>query len=109
MRAFHNVGCRNFGRIGQARYVQAMSWARPGALRATPLLLTLAAMPATRAGAAESRPALDLDHIAARDGGFVAPLAAGGEAKLTLDPDLQRAATKILASANPVRGGMVLI
>jgi peptidoglycan glycosyltransferase len=86
-----------------------MSWARPGALRATPLLLTLAAMPATRAGAAESRPALDLDHIAARDGGFVAPLAAGGEAKLTLDPDLQRAATKILASANPVRGGMVLI
>ncbi|MET0794425.1 MAG: penicillin-binding transpeptidase domain-containing protein, partial [Polyangiaceae bacterium] len=28
---------------------------------------------------------------------------------LTLDPDLQRAATKILAGANPVRGGMVVI
>jgi penicillin-binding protein A len=86
-----------------------MSWARSGALRATPLLLTLAAIPATRAGAAESRPALDLDRIAARDGRFVAPLSAGGEAKLTLDPDLQRAATKILAGANPVRGGMVVI
>ncbi|MES1177194.1 MAG: penicillin-binding transpeptidase domain-containing protein [Myxococcales bacterium] len=86
-----------------------MSWARSGALRAAPLLLTLAAIPATRAGAAESRPAIDLDRITARDGRFVAPLSAGGEAKLTLDPDLQRAATKILASANPVRGGLVLI
>lgn len=86
-----------------------MSWARSGALRATPLLLVMAAIPATQAGAAESRPALDLDHITARQGGFVAPLSAGGDARLTLDPDLQRAATKILAGANPVRGGMVLI
>ncbi|MEO6603668.1 MAG: penicillin-binding transpeptidase domain-containing protein [Polyangiaceae bacterium] len=86
-----------------------MSWARAGVLRAAPLLLTLAAIPATRAGAAESRPAIDLDRITARDGRFVAPLAAGGDAKLTLDPDLQRAATKILASASPVRGGMVVV
>jgi penicillin-binding protein A len=86
-----------------------MSWARSGALRAAPLLLTLGAIPATRAGAAEARPALDLERIAARDGRFVAPLATGGDAKLTLDPDLQRAATKILARANPVRGGMVVI
>ena len=86
-----------------------MSWARSGVLRAAPLLLALGAIPATRASAAEPRPALDLDRVAMRDGRFVAPLAAGGEAKLTLDPDLQRAATKILTGANPVRGGMVVI
>ena len=86
-----------------------MSWARTRALRAVPLLLTLAAVPATRAGAAEPRPALDLDRIAQRDGRWIAPLASGGEAALTLDSELQRAATKLLAAANPVRGGMVVL
>jgi cell division protein FtsI/penicillin-binding protein 2 len=47
--------------------------------------------------------------MAQRDGHWVAPLASGGEAALTLDPDLQRAATKLVAAANPVRGGMVLL
>ena len=86
-----------------------MSWARSRALRALPLLAILAALPVTRASATEPRPALDLDRMAQRDGRWVAPLAIGGEAPLTLDSELQRAATKILASANPVRGGMVVL
>jgi len=86
-----------------------MSWVRSRALRAVPLMATMAALPATRAGAAEPRPALDLDRIAQRDGRWVAPLASGGDARLTLDSDLQRAASKILAAANPVRGGMVML
>src|SRR6478609_1466341 len=86
-----------------------MSWVRSRALRALPLMALVAALPATRAGATEPRPPLDLDRIAQRDGRWVAPLAGGGDAVLTLDTDLQRAATKILASANPVRGGMVML
>jgi cell division protein FtsI/penicillin-binding protein 2 len=72
-------------------------------------MATLAALPATRAGAAEPRPALDLDRISQQGGRWVAPLASGGDAELTLDSDLQRAASKILAAANPVRGGMVVL
>ncbi len=86
-----------------------MSWVPSRALRAVPLMVTLAALPASRARATDSRPALDLDHMVQRDGRWVAPLASGGEAVLTLDAELQRTATKILASANPVRGGMVAI
>jgi cell division protein FtsI/penicillin-binding protein 2 len=47
--------------------------------------------------------------MAQRDGRWVAPLATGGDTLLTLDSELQRAASKILASANPVRGGMVVL
>ncbi len=86
-----------------------MSWARSGALGALPLMVALAVTPANRAGAAEPRPALDLDHITQRGDRYVAPLANGSEAKLTLDPELQQTATKILAGANPVRGGMVVL
>jgi len=86
-----------------------MGSARSRTLRALPLMATLAALPATRAGAAEPRPALDLDRISQQGGRWVAPLASGGDAVLTLDPELQRAATKILAAANPVRGGMVVL
>ncbi len=86
-----------------------MSWARCRARCALPLLALLAAIPATRAGAAEPRPAVDLEHMTQRGTHWVAPLAAGGEAALTLDPDLQQAALKILATANAVRGGLVVI
>jgi penicillin-binding protein A len=72
-------------------------------------MATLAALPATRAGAAEPSPALDLDRMTQRGGHWSAPLANGAEAMLTLDSDLQRAATKLLAAANPVRGGMVML
>ena len=47
--------------------------------------------------------------MAQRAGHWVAPLTAGGEAPLTLDPELQQAALKILSTANPVRGGMVVV
>ncbi|HEX2670899.1 MAG TPA: penicillin-binding transpeptidase domain-containing protein [Polyangiaceae bacterium] len=86
-----------------------MSWVRSRAGRALPLMALLAALPATRAGATEPRPPLDLDRMARRDGRWVAPLATGGDAVLTLDSDLQRAASKILTNANPVRGGMVVL
>src|SRR3954471_13421466 len=86
-----------------------MSWVRSRALRALPLMAILAALPLTRAGAAEPRPALDLDHMAQRDGHWIAPTGSGGDAILTLDSDLQRAANKLLTAANPVRGGMVVL
>lgn len=86
-----------------------MSWVSSRARRALPLMALLAALPATRASATEPRPALDLDRMAQRDGRWVAPLGSGGDALLTLDSDLQRAASKILAGANPVRGGMVVL
>ncbi len=40
---------------------------------------------------------------------FVAPLANGTEATLTIDPELQQVASKVLDTANAVRGGMVVI
>jgi penicillin-binding protein A len=86
-----------------------MGSARSRALRALPLMATLAALPATRARATEPRPALDLDRMSQQGGRWVAPLASGGDAVLTLDSELQRAATKILAAANPVRGGIVAL
>jgi len=86
-----------------------MSWARSRALSGLSLAAILAAIPATSSGAAEPRPALDLDRMAQRGARFVAPTAAGGEAVLTLDSELQQVAAKILDSANPVRGGMVVI
>ncbi len=86
----------------------------------------LTALPASSAGASEAsaelpaaparieprplpRSGLDLDHILQRGDHFVAALAAGGEARLTLDVSLQQAAMKILASASAVRGGMVVL
>jgi peptidoglycan glycosyltransferase len=44
-----------------------------------------------------------------RAGHWVAPLADSGEAMLTLDVELQQAASKLLSGANPVRGGMVVL
>ena len=86
-----------------------MSWARSRALSGLSLVAILAAVPATSSGAAEPRPALDLDRMVQRGARFVAPTAAGGEAVLTLDSELQQVAAKILDSANPVRGGLVVI
>jgi peptidoglycan glycosyltransferase len=89
-----------------------MIWARSSALgHASALMLaaSLAAIPATSARAAEPRPAIDLDHMAPHGGHWVAPLATGGDVQLTLDSELQQAATKILAGANAVRGGMVVL
>ncbi|HEX3854827.1 MAG TPA: penicillin-binding transpeptidase domain-containing protein [Polyangiaceae bacterium] len=89
-----------------------MIWARSSRLGSAPVLAlsaALAAIPATRARAAEPRSAIDLDHMVPHGDHWVAPLATGGDVQLTLDPELQQAALKILASANPVRGGMIVI
>jgi penicillin-binding protein A len=85
-----------------------MSWARSRAASALLLAACWAAVPASSA-AAEPRPALDLDHIVQRGSRFVAPTAAGSEAGLTLDADLQETALRVLDSANAVRGGIVVI
>ena len=86
-----------------------MSWARSRTFGGLSLVAALAGLPATGAGAAEPRPALDLDRMALRGSRFVAPTSSGGEAELTIDPELQQTAAKILDTANPVRGGMVVI
>jgi peptidoglycan glycosyltransferase len=85
-----------------------MSWALSRALFGLPLAAFLAAVPAS-SGAAETRPAFDLDRMAQRGARFVAPLASGAEAELTLDSELQQIANKVLDSANAVRGGMIVI
>ncbi len=85
-----------------------MSWARSRVLCGLLLAAAFAAVPAS-SGAAEPRPVVDLDRIALRGDHFVAPLASGNEAKLTLAPELQQVASKVLDSANAVRGGMVVI
>ena len=77
---------------------------------AHPVISALAAAPtAAIAATPAAAPALDLDHLAQRGGHWVAPTSGGGEALLTLDPSLQQAALKLLASANPVRGAMVVL
>ncbi len=98
-----------------------MSWARSSALGALPLVASLAAVPATSALAAEPRStteshaaaagssSLDLDHLTQRGGHWIAATTGGPDAELTLDPELQQAALKLLANANPVRGAMVVL
>ncbi len=108
-----------------------MSWARSGATCAwtvATLASSLSALPSNSAYASEPRPvdtrpgpapriaqilpprrSLDLSRILQRGDHFVAPLASGREERLTLDPFLQQAAMKILASASAVHGGMVVI
>jgi len=85
-----------------------MRWARSPALGGLFAIAALAAVPAS-SGATEVRPAIDLDRMALHGDHFVAPLANGSEARLTLDPELQQVASKVLESANAVRGGMVVI
>ncbi|HWZ90616.1 MAG TPA: penicillin-binding transpeptidase domain-containing protein [Polyangiaceae bacterium] len=86
-----------------------MTWARSRIFSGLLPVAFLAAVPATSSGAAEPRPAVDLDRMAQRGTHFVAPTRAGAEAELTLDSELQQIATKLLDSANPVRGGMVVL
>jgi peptidoglycan glycosyltransferase len=86
-----------------------MPWARSAAILAAPVAALLAALPALGAGDNRAHGGVDLEHIALTDSGAIAPRAAGGTERLTLDPALQRAANKILASAEPVMGGLVAI
>ena len=52
-------------------------------------------------------PVLDLDHVERVGDHFEAPLADGRRAVLTLDPELQDAATKLLDQARAPRGAIV--
>ncbi|HEY2745117.1 MAG TPA: penicillin-binding transpeptidase domain-containing protein [Polyangia bacterium] len=45
----------------------------------------------------------------AENGRLVQPLADGGRVELTLDPDLQRAAERLLGDADPIQGAAVLV
>lgn len=85
-----------------------MRWARSPALGGLFVAAAFAFAPAS-SGAAEPRPAIDLDRMARHGDHFVAPLANGTEGALTIDPELQQVASKVLDSANAVRGGMVVI
>jgi len=86
-----------------------MSWARSAAYGAIPLAILVAAFPALGRTEAEPRPPFDLDRMTEHGAVYVAPSANGGSTELTLDRSLEQAALKILATANPVRGGLVAI
>jgi penicillin-binding protein A len=64
-----------------------------------------------RAGRAQgdALPAIDLGTVRLDDQGAHAKLVDGGEAELTLDPTLERAAQRLLARARPVEGAVTLI
>ena len=75
---------------------------------ATLVLGLLAATPALGQGADDGPPAVDLRHISVTDNGATAPMVDGGVARLTLEPDLQRASERLLARAAPERGAVVI-
>ncbi|HEY6555792.1 MAG TPA: penicillin-binding transpeptidase domain-containing protein [Polyangiaceae bacterium] len=54
-------------------------------------------------------PAVDLRQIRIDGEGARAPIAGGGYARLTLDPDLQQAAARLLAQARPSAGAIIAI
>jgi penicillin-binding protein A len=55
------------------------------------------------------RPAIDLAERRLSGERFVAPTPAGGWVDLTLDPDLQRDAERLLEGANPIAGAIVAV
>ena len=75
--------------------------------------LTLAALVALlpKIGHADgsASPVVDLTKIHFEADSARAPLASGGEAELTLDPELQRAARRLLARARPLEGAVTLV
>src|SRR5689334_17266847 len=66
-------------------------------------------MPRAALGARVPAPRVLLDELTVDDGGATAPVEGGGTAALTLDPALQRAATRLLAAARPASGAIVAI
>ncbi len=66
-------------------------------------------LPAVGRGADASPPSVDLRQLRLTDHGATAPIRGGGRAKLTLDPELQRAAERLLAKAAPTQGAVVVI
>lgn len=79
---------------------------------AGPLLVAAALvllLPAGGRASESTAPAVDLHHIRVTSHGATAPVHGGGRARLTLDPDLQHAAERLLARAAPVKGAVVVI
>lgn len=54
-------------------------------------------------------PEVDLSDIRLTDHGAFAPVAGGGQAELTVDPELQRKAERLLAGAHPAAGAAVAL
>jgi cell division protein FtsI/penicillin-binding protein 2 len=52
---------------------------------------------------------VDLRHLMVSQDGATAPLSDGRRARLTLEPELQQAALKLLKLADPVRGAVVVV
>lgn len=58
---------------------------------------------------AAKAPKVRLHTIRLEDDGGVATLSDGSDARLTLDPQLQRAVTRLLATARPIAGAVVVV
>lgn len=89
-----------------------LGWLRRGSGVGAPAAVAIAALVALapRAGSAEhDAPELDLSRIQLDADGATAPLEDGGEARLTLDAELQRAAQKLLGKASPLEGAVTLV
>jgi cell division protein FtsI/penicillin-binding protein 2 len=70
----------------------------------------LAALPGSARGALlEMVPEVNLEELRMDGAVATAPVSGGGSAELTLDPALQRAATRLLAQAHPGSGAIVAI
>ena len=84
--------------------------------RASLLLLGLAVEPSLAAGSDEPEPAVapappavNLARTRQEAGNVLAPIASGGWAELTLNPDLEREAQRLLAGADPIAGAIVAV
>ena len=84
------------------------SWSKAGLL-SLPVAATLALVPSARAERAHELSRVDLRHVMLNPDGATAPLADGRRARLTLQPELQQAALKLLKLADPVRGAVVVV
>ncbi len=73
------------------------------------LLALLFLLPHGARGAPAPPPSVELDLLRTGDDGATAPITGGGTAELTLDPRLQRAATRLLAHARPAKGAIVAV
>jgi cell division protein FtsI/penicillin-binding protein 2 len=76
---------------------------------ALPFAALLGLLPAPSRGAAPEPPPLLLERMTVAADGVTAPLSAGGSAPLTIEPGLQQAAGRLLASAHPLAGTVVML
>lgn len=82
---------------------------RPWHLALVPALALGLLLPKASRSAEILPPAIDLEHILYEDGTLRAPIKSGGRALLTLDPELQQSAERLLGHARPRAGAVVAI